>query len=62
MEKTASASSTTLRPGTGLARLLQENPAPRVAPTLDGESQREEIISVCFHQRVGGRAEAACRR
>lgn len=33
-----------------------------VAPTLDGEALHEEIISVYFHQRVGGFAEAVCRR
>lgn len=33
-----------------------------VAPTLDGEALHEEIISVYFHQRVGGFAEAVCHR
>ncbi|MFF6994921.1 coproporphyrinogen-III oxidase family protein [Streptomyces sp. NPDC008313] len=33
-----------------------------VIPTLDGEALHEEIISVYFHQRVGGFAEAVCRR
>ncbi|WP_406334254.1 coproporphyrinogen-III oxidase family protein [Streptomyces sp. NBC_00203] len=33
-----------------------------VVPTLDGEALHEEIISVYFHQRVGGFAEAVCHR
>jgi oxygen-independent coproporphyrinogen-3 oxidase len=33
-----------------------------VRPTLDGEALHEEIISVYFHQRIGGFADAVCRR
>jgi coproporphyrinogen III oxidase-like Fe-S oxidoreductase len=33
-----------------------------VVPTLDGEALHEEIISVYFHQRIGGFTEAVCRR
>ncbi|MEU6275185.1 radical SAM protein [Streptomyces populi] len=36
--------------------------AESVVPTLDGEALHEEIISVYFHRRVGGFAEAVCHR
>ncbi|MCX5588357.1 coproporphyrinogen-III oxidase family protein [Streptomyces erythrochromogenes] len=36
--------------------------AESVMPTLDGEALHEEIISVYFHQRIGGFSEAVCRR
>jgi oxygen-independent coproporphyrinogen-3 oxidase len=44
--------------------LVEPVPGTResVVPTLDGEALHEEIISVYFHQRVGGFAGAVCHR
>jgi oxygen-independent coproporphyrinogen-3 oxidase len=44
--------------------LVEPVPGSResVIPTLDGEALHEEIISVYFHQRIGGFAEAVCHR